>query len=342
MSGTPGRLLSLLSLLQSRRDWPGHALAERLGVSPRTVRRDVDRLRELGYPVRATMGPDGGYRLEAGADLPPLLFDDEQAVALAIALQTATASGAGISEAAWRALMTVRQVLPARLRHRLDAVEVSALPHGGAGSEDATTAPEVDPGVLLAVSAAAREHRVLRFDHTSAVLGRPPGAAQQGAPASRPPRRVEPHHVLTRAGRWYLLCWDLERSAWRTYRLDRMTPRTPTGPRFTPREVPGGDPDAFVSAVFRGATDPGRTGTWPCRGEVVLLAPAEAVAPYAEDATVVALDPQRCRVHAGSWSWNGLAARLLRFDADIEAAAPPELARAFTDLAARCAAAAGT
>ncbi len=157
MGGTSGRLLSLLSLLQARRDWPGHVLAERLDVSERTVRRDVDRLRDLGYPVRATMGPDGGYRLDAGADLPPLLFDDEQAVALAVALQLAASTGAGIADAAWRALGTVRQVMPGRLRNRVDALQVVVTPQPGA--------PQTDPAVLLAVTDAARATRQLRFDY---------------------------------------------------------------------------------------------------------------------------------------------------------------------------------
>src|SRR3954470_5203963 len=133
MSETSARLLALLSLLQARRDWPGALLAERLNVSPRTVRRDVDRLRELGYPIVAVKGPDGRHRLGAGTDLPPLLFDDEQAVALAVALRIATTTGAGIEEAAARALTTVRQVMPARLRHRIDALEVTAV--GGAAPQ---------------------------------------------------------------------------------------------------------------------------------------------------------------------------------------------------------------
>src|SRR6187431_1774423 len=143
---TTERLLRLLSLLQSRRDWPGSVLADRLEISHRTVRRDVDRLRELGYSIHATMGPDGGYRLDAGAELPPLLFDDDQVVALAVALQAATVTGAGIEEAAIRALTTVRQVMPSRLRHRLDALQFTALP---------STAGSADPKVLVAISAAA-------------------------------------------------------------------------------------------------------------------------------------------------------------------------------------------
>ncbi len=185
MSGTSGRLLSLLSLLQARRDWPGQLLADRLEVSERTVRRDVDRLRELGYPVAATMGPHGGYRLDAGVDLPPLLFDDEQAVALAVALQLAATSGAGISDAAWRALATVRQVMPARLRRRVDSVQVLTMSRDGA--------PEIDVAVLVAVTDATRAHEQLRFDYRPAT-----GASAQ----HEPPRRVEPQHVLHRGGRW--------------------------------------------------------------------------------------------------------------------------------------------
>src|SRR4051812_46537791 len=140
MPALPARMLMLLSLLQTRRDWPGRVLAERLEVTPRTVRRDVDRLRALGYRVRAIKGPDGGYRLDAGSELPPLLFDDDQAVALAVALQTAAGSGAGVEEAAARALATVRQVLPARLRHRIDLLRVTTVP---------PATPVVEPAVLL-------------------------------------------------------------------------------------------------------------------------------------------------------------------------------------------------
>lgn len=324
MSGTSGRLLSLLSLLQARRDWPGQVLAERLGVSSRTVRRDVDRLRELGYPIEAALGRDGGYRLAPGADLPPLLFDDDQAVALAVALQLAASSGVGIGEGAERALATVRQVMPSRLRHRVDALRLSAIP--------GIAAPEpLDQGVLLAVSDAVRAREVLRFDYHDSRVG--PGAEHE----PRPARRVQPHHLLARGGRWYLLGWDVDRDDWRTFRVDRMAPRTPTGPRFTPREVPGGDPAAFVAARFKGSDG---ADIWPCRGTVVLDLPATAVAPYVAGAAVEPLGPDRCRVSVGAWSWPAVVAAVLRFDAAVEVIGPPELAEAFRVASARAAAAA--
>jgi predicted DNA-binding transcriptional regulator YafY len=325
MSGTSGRLLTLLSLLQARRDWPGQLLADRLEVSERTIRRDVDRLRELGYPVQATMGPDGGYRLEAGAELPPLLFDDEQAVALAVALQLAATSGAGIADAAWRALSTVRQVMPGRLRRRVDSIDVVGTPR--------RPETETDTAVLLAVTDAARAHAQLRFDYRA--VG-PQARAADGAP-----RFVEPHQVLNRGGRWYLLAWDLDRDDWRTFRIDRMAPRTPTGPRFTPREIPGGDVAAFVAARFRGLTEPGAAGhRWPCEGEVILHAPASRIAPYVHEGSIEPLGPDRCRLVAGAWSWAGLAASIARADADIEVVGPPELVDAFAQLARRADAAA--
>ena len=327
MSGTPGRLLSLLSLLQARREWPGQLLASRLEVSERTVRRDVDRLRDLGYPVEAVMGPHGGYRLGAGADLPPLLFDDEQAVALAVALQLAAGTQPGIADAAWRALDTVRQVMPDRLRHRVDSMEVVAVPGAGAAA--------VDTAVLLAVTGAARDHQQLRFDYL-------PAGAAAPTPAYGAPRRVEPHHVVHRAGRWYLLAWDLDRDDWRTFRLDRVSPRTPTGPRFTPREVPGGDVPAFVAARFRGHPAPVAGGRWPCEGTVVLHVAASEVTPYAAEGTVEPLGPDRCRLRLGAWSWAGLAASIARAGADVEVLEPAELADAFGELARRAAAAAAS
>ncbi|MGP2440593.1 helix-turn-helix transcriptional regulator [Streptomyces sp. JW3] len=321
MPKTSARLLALLSLLQTRRDWPGAELAGRLDVSARTVRRDVDRLRELGYPVTAVKGPDGGYRLEAGSQVPPLLFDDEQAVALAVALQTATATGAGIGAAAARALVTLRQVLPARLRHRIALLQVTEVAPPGAGPVQA------DSRVLMEIGAAVHARAELRFDYA-------PAGPPAGAPAGR---RVQPHHLVTWRGRWYLLGWDLDRDDWRTFRADRVSPRTPTGPRFTPREVPGGDVAAFVAGRFRGFDGP---ADWPCRGEAVLDVPAASVAPYVRDGLVEELGPGRCRVVLGSWSWIGLASALGRFDTSPHDVRPAELRAAFAVLARRCAAAA--
>lgn len=320
MPSPTSRLLQLLSLLQARRDWPGALLAARLDVSHRTIRRDVDRLREMGYRIEATMGPDGGYRLDAGSELPPLLFDDDQVVALTIALQTAAVAGAGIEEPALRALNTVRQILPSRIRHRLDALEVSTVPRSGDGPT-----PPVSSEVLLTVSAAIRAREVLRF-------GRSPDDPE-------PPRRVEPHHLVTSQGRWYLVAWDLARDDWRIFRADRIVPRTPTGPRFRPREVPGGDVQAFVAARFKGSE---QTDAWPCIGTVVLHLPLEAVQPFVGDGRAEADGADHTRYTAGAWSWVALAASLNRFDTDIDVVEPPELAAAFAQLAERNAASAAT
>ncbi|MDR7276944.1 helix-turn-helix transcriptional regulator [Catenuloplanes atrovinosus] len=311
MPKTSARLLALLSLLQSRRDWSGAVLAERLDISLRTVRRDVDRLRELGYPIAAVKGPDGGYRLHAGTELPPLLFDDEQAIALTVALQVAaTSRGSGIAEAAGRALATVRQVLPSRLRHRVNALSVTAVDR-----PVARPAAPVGGDVLLALSAAVHAREVLRFDY------------------GEDRRRAEPHHVVTWDGRWYLVAWDLDREDWRTFRVDRIVPRTPNGPRFTPRELPGGDVARYVIGRFRGSGDD--SGDWPCRGTVILDRPAADVALYTRDGLVEALGPDRCRLTLGSWSWAALAAAIARFDADLEVVGPAELTEAFAHLARR-------
>jgi len=320
---TSSRLLALLSLLQTRRDWSGEELAKRMDISPRTVRRDIDRLRELGYPILAFKGPDGGYRLDAGSQLPPLLFDDDQAVALAVALQTATVTGSGIGEAAARALNTVRQVMPSRLRHRIDMLQVTAV-----APSDAHPGAQVDSRVLMALSAAIHAHEELRFDYTPAF----PPTPDQADSAARRQRRVQPHHLITWGGRWYLVAWDLDREDWRTFRVDRLSPRTPTGPRFTPRELPGGDVATFITGRFRGSDGP---GDWPCRGEVILDLPAIAVAPYTPDGFVEELGPDRCRLVLGSWSWPGLASAIGRFDADFEVVGPPELKDALARLAHR-------
>lgn len=308
MASTTSRLLVLLSLLQTRRDWPGRTLADRLEISSRTVRRDVDRLREMGYRIQATKGPDGGYRLDAGSELPPLLFDDDQAIAIGFALQSATAMGAGIEEAAVRALTTVRQVMPSRLRHRLDALKVTPL-----RQDDADAA---SPDVLVALAAAIHAGETLRFDY--------------GPSEDR--RRVEPHHLVTSDGRWYLVGWDLEKDDWRIFRADRIAPRIPNGPRFVRRVVPGGDVRAFVSARFKGSQ--GRDA-WPCRGRVIVDLPIRAVRPFLRDAVAEAVDDRRTMIDAGSWSWVALAASFGRFDAALEVIGPPELVEAFSTLADR-------
>lgn len=339
MPTTTSRLLTLLSLLQARRDWPGGILAERLGISHRTVRRDVDRLRELGYTIRATKGPDGGYRLDAGADLPPLLFDDDQAIAIAVALRSAALSGAGtgaggggvgIGEAALRALTTVRQVMPSRLRHRMDALDFSAIPN-----EQNNATPPVDAEVLLAVAAAVHGRETLRFDYARRDAG---GEADKADQPVRPPRRVEPHHLVVANERWYLVAWEPDLDDWRIFRVDRIVPRTPNGRRFVPKTVPGGDVQAYVSARFKGSTG---GNEWPCRGSATLHLPTAAVLPFAGDAVVDDLGDGRCRIHLGSWSWVALAASLGRFDAEVSDAHPEALAEAFGALARRYEAAAG-
>ncbi|MFJ4415113.1 helix-turn-helix transcriptional regulator [Streptomyces sp. NPDC088925] len=387
MQKTSSRLLALLSLLQAHRDWSGDALAQRLDVTSRTVRRDVDRLRELGYRIATVKGPAGGYRLEAGAQMPPMLFDDGQVVALAVALRTAAAD-ASVAEDAARALATLRQVMPPRLRRSVDLLRVTAVE-----PPTARDSPPADPRVLLELSRVIQAREELRFDYVPLPVptaGRDPGAATAGeaAPAAggapgtladeaspvgapapaegavpvpagetgprepappapagprldpEPRRRVQPHHLVTRRHRWYLVAWDLDRADWRVFRVARIRPRTPTGPRFTPRELPGGSTGAFITSRFRG--NDGSTADWPCHGEVVLRLPAAEVAPFAGDAIVEELGPDRCRLALGSWSWAGLAAAFARFDAEMEVIGPPRLAAAFATLAARASRAANT
>ena len=330
MLETSARLLALLSLLQARRDWPGGLLAERLEVSARTVRRDVDRLRELGYPVTATKGPDGGYRLAAGAELPPLLFDDEQAVAVAVALQTATTSVLGIEEGALRALATVRQVMPARLRHRIDALQVTPVARAG-GSR-----PRVDAEQLLAIGTAVRAREVLRFDYSggsrSRSRGGEGGGGGEGVGDVAPPRRVEPHHLVTWGERWYLVAWDLDRVDWRTFRVDRLAVRTPTGPRFVPRPLPAPDLATYIAESFARPSS-------PCQGEAIMHVGAAQIAPWVGSAVLEELGPERCRLIAGSWSWAGLASWLGMFDVEFDVVGPAELHTAAAMLTRRYAAA---
>jgi len=226
VSDARARLLSLLSLLQTPRLWPGSELAQRLGVSGRTVRRDIDRLRELGYPVHAEQGGLGGYRLTAGAAMPPLLLEDDEAVAVAIGLRAAaTQAVAGADEAAVRALRKLLQVLPARLRHRVDTLTSSTVAHPFFLAAD-----PVNPDALIVTAAAIANHERLRFRYRD-----------EG-------RHVEPRALVPAGGRWYLLVFDLDRDDWRTFRLDRVTELAATGARAATRQVPGGDVAAFVAS----------------------------------------------------------------------------------------------
>lgn len=313
MIGSSARLLSLLSLLQTQRDWPGQVLAERLAVSPRTVRRDVDRLRQLGYRISSTKGPEGGYRLAADSALPPLLFDDEQAVAIGVALQSVAGGGVDIEEAAARALATVRQAMPSRLRHRIDGIRFTGP----------DTPSRVDPLVLEAASAAVRDHLSLRFDYVE---------------RKDAPRRLEPHAVVARQSRWYLIGWDLDQDGWRVFRLDRVIPRTPTGPRFTPRTLPATDARSFLAARSKGSETEDR---WPCVGQVLIELPAREVAPWIGDGELEEVTATSTRLTVGSWSWTGLLALVTRFDAPFTIIGPPPLRDAARTLADRFQAAGG-
>lgn len=249
MLETSARLLRLLSLLQLRRDWSGAELAGRLGVSARTIRRDVDKLRELGYPVSASTGTAGGYRLGAGAELPPLLLDDEEAVAVAVGLRTAAAV-TGIEETSVRALAKLEQVLPNHLRRRVNAVQSYTVPVPGTG-------PTVDSEVLSMLALACRDNERLRFDYES----------HDGTSTLR---ETEPHRLVANRRRWYLVAWDRDRDDWRTFRADRIRPRIPAGPRFTPREPPSRD---LADWVTRGTWGAG----WRYEVRVLLHTPKQEV-----------------------------------------------------------------
>src|SRR5205823_11600245 len=233
MSETSSRLLELLSLLQGRRDWPGAELAERLEVSGRTIRRDMERLRGLGYPVESLTGPAGGYRLRAGTAMPPLLLDDDEAIAIAVGLRTAArASVSGIEETSIRALVKLEQVLPAHLRRRVAAL-------GWATVAAPATGPTVDPQHLTTIAAACRDSECLRFHYRS----------RDGAETRR---EVEPHSLVNLGRRWYLAGWDRGREDWRTFRLDRLSRPAATGVRFAPRKLPAKDVAAYVEQSIAG------------------------------------------------------------------------------------------
>jgi len=316
MSGTPGRLLSLLSLLQMPRTWPGDELATRLRVSRRTVRRDVERLRELGYPVRAAMGAGGGYRLVAGTAMPPLLLDDEEAVAIAAGLRTAAASAIeGMEDASVRALAKLEQVLPSRLRQRVAALSSATVPPVPVPDGRA-----VDPAVLATVAAASAWGQRLRFGYVS-------------ADGVRSKRLVEPCRLVTAGRRWYLVGYDNDQEDWRTFRVDRITEPFLTGQRFAARLPEDMDPAEFArdrlystAPAFRAEVTVHLAGAlvrellpgWePGEADGRLISPPDTV------------------------PW--LASRLLGLECEFEVHAPPELIAYLTAMAARAsrAAAAG-
>ncbi|NEW41620.1 WYL domain-containing protein [Nocardia cyriacigeorgica] len=312
MLDTSARLLKLLALLQTHRDWTGSELAERLQVTSRTVRRDVDRLRELGYPVHATKGA-GGYRLGAGAALPPLLLDDEEAVAVAVGLRSAAdGTVAGIEEASLRALTKLEQVLPPRLRHRVRTLRAATVRIGA----PATT---VAPDTLMVIAEACRRHEQLRFDYR----------AHDGTTSIR---RTEPHSLVNTARRWYLVAWDIDRVDWRTFRVDRLTPRTPTGPRFAPREPPDGDVAAYVSMGLS-------SRTWSHRATVLLHASAAVASArvWPGMGVVEDVDGRTCHLHVGADTPEDLVWMITAIDLDFTLVDGPEaLVAALRAQAARC------
>ncbi|MEV0163277.1 putative DNA-binding transcriptional regulator YafY [Nonomuraea fuscirosea] len=318
MLETSARLLRLLSLLQSRTDWTGAELAGRLQVGLRTVRRDIDRLRELGYPVDATPGVAGGYRLGPGAALPPLLLDDEEAVAVAISLRTAaTGSVAGLEEGALRALAKLRQVLPSRLRHRVSAFQAATVPLAGAA------APAVGADLLADLAAACRDRRRQRLRYR----GRD-GVTE---------REVEPHRLVHTPWRWYLLAWDTGKDDWRTFRVDRIEgPLSLPGARFTPRPLPQDDVAAYVSRSITSAP-------YRYQARILFHAPLAAVAPRTSPGAgrLEAVDAHTCRFLAGSDSLDDLAVYVATKGFDFEVLEPPELVPVLRALSDRLSRAAG-
>jgi predicted DNA-binding transcriptional regulator YafY len=310
---TSGRLLRLLSLMQSRPRWTGPELADRLGVTPRTVRRDVERLRRLGYPVEAVVGATGGYRLRPGASLPPLLLDDAEAVAVVVGLRSAAGTAvAGLADAAVGALAKLEQVLPTRLRS-----QVAGL--GAATVALAAPPAEIAPEALMTIAGACRGAERLRFDY-------------QDRRGHRSERTVEPYRLVTTGRRWYLAARDVRADDWRTFRVDRISRPTATGHRFVLHDPP--DAAALVSSSVSVAP-------YRYQAHVEVEAPAEDVARLVPPTTGVVepLDRGRCLLVTGADDLDNLAFHLVMLDRDIHVREPPELRRRLAELARRFAAA---
>ncbi len=319
MTDTPGRLLGLLSLLQTPREWAGSELAERLGVSPRTIRRDIDRLRDLGYPVEASRGADGGYRLVAGTAMPPLLLDDDEAVAIAVGLRTAAAGQPveGIEDASVRALAKLEQVLPSRLRHRVGTF-------GTATIAVPATGPAVDPAQLTVFAGAIANHETVRFRYRA------------NAEPDESRRLVEPLRLVAAGRRWYLVAFDRDRDDWRTFRVDRITDAVATGGRVPPREPPSADLGTYVVEALYDLIP-------TYRALVTVEAPLASVASRLGGAPgeLEELDAGRCRLHSHADTLDWLAFRLLGLGCAFTVHEPPELITHLRTLAARANTAAG-
>jgi predicted DNA-binding transcriptional regulator YafY len=306
---TSARLLQLLSLLQAKPDWTGRELAERLEVTTRTVRKDVERLRRLGYPVHATPGAAGGYRLGAGAQLPPLLLDDDEAVAVAVGLRTVAGRGVrGTEETSLRALAKLEQVLPSRLRRRVSALQSSTVAFDSWG-------PTVDAETLTAIAGACRDLVRLRFAYRSHD-----GKTRR--------RLVEPHRLVHTGRRWYLAAWDCAREDWRSFRVDRIEPGVTTDRRFEPREPPYGDAAKYVARSISSQRD-------RYQATVILHAPLEAVAARVPHAvgTLEAIDERSCLLRTGADWLGGLAVYVADIGVDFTVVEPPQFAERVRELA---------
>ena len=311
MLQTSARLLRLLTLMQGQRSWTGPELASRLDVTERTLRRDVDRLRSLGYPVDSSSGTAGGYSLGVGTFLPPLMLDDDEGVAVAVAL--ALASGVtvvGIDDASQRALAKLSRVLPSRLRKRFGALRTSLVRITDAG-------PTVELAVVAALAMACAEHRGLRFGYR----------AHDGAITER---SIEPHRLVNMGRRWYLVAWDVEKADWRTFRVDRMSAPIRETVHFVPRPSPDEDLVRYVTrAVASG----------PYRHSVVvaLAAPIDVMRTRvsAAEGMLAAIDPATCRLSLGTNSLESTAAWLAQLGVDFTVESPSELARCIEKLAER-------
>jgi predicted DNA-binding transcriptional regulator YafY len=311
VSETAARLLRLLGLLQSRPGWTGRELADRLAVTPRTVRKDVERLRDLGYAVHARPGRSGGYRLGVPTAVPPLLLDDEEAVALAVGMRTAPdGTVRGLEEVSLRALAKLEQVLPSHLRRRAAALSSYTEPAGRGG-------PSIDPDLLVTMVGACRDREGLRFRY-------------RGHDGNESRRAVEPHRLVHLGRFWYLAAWDLERDGWRTFRLDRITGAPSPAARFAPRAPPEGGFVAFVSRGRSTARDRHRATV---RLHAPLAVAAQRVTP--SSGTLEAINEQTCLLHTGGPWLGAVSVHIAMVDLDFDVVSPPELAHVIHRLAER-------